>query len=171
MKSQIHPLFLNTILGPDFVARKVPLYRRFREHACGPSDPGVGGGGSSKTDYDSAACIFNIWSMKRTIALGTTEATVDISTSKRRRINFDAKRNVRHELRFLWKKKTPIKTLFSCLSRTLYKIILKSCRHEFPLKLQEPLAVFADCLIYIMCRLVFIIEPQILHCAALFSYS
>ena len=34
-----------SILGPDFVARKVPLYRRFREHACGPSDPGVGGGG------------------------------------------------------------------------------------------------------------------------------
>ena len=43
MKSQISPFF--TILGPDFVARKVPLYRRFWEHACGPSDPGVGGGG------------------------------------------------------------------------------------------------------------------------------
>ena len=42
MKSQIPPFF--TILGPDFVARKVPLYRRFWEHACGPSDPGVGGG-------------------------------------------------------------------------------------------------------------------------------
>ena len=37
--------FLFTILGPDFVAQKVPLYRRFWEHACGPSDPGVGGGG------------------------------------------------------------------------------------------------------------------------------
>ena len=37
--------FFFTILGPDFVARKVPLYRRFWEHACGPSDPGVGGGG------------------------------------------------------------------------------------------------------------------------------
>ena len=44
MKSQIPPFF--TILGPDFVARKVPLYRRFWEHACGPSDPGVGGPGS-----------------------------------------------------------------------------------------------------------------------------
>ena len=42
-KVKYPPFF--TILGPDFVARKVPLYRRFWEHACGPSDPGVGGGG------------------------------------------------------------------------------------------------------------------------------
>ena len=35
------------ILGPDFVARKVPLYQRFREHACSPSDPGVGGRGGT----------------------------------------------------------------------------------------------------------------------------
>ena len=41
--------FFFTILGPDFVARKVPLYRRFWEHACGPSDPGVGGGGRGLT--------------------------------------------------------------------------------------------------------------------------
>ena len=38
------PPFFYTILGPDFVARKVHLYRRFWEHACGPSDPGVGAG-------------------------------------------------------------------------------------------------------------------------------
>ena len=44
VKSQIPPFFF-TILGPDFFARKVPLYWRFWEHACGPSDPGVGGGG------------------------------------------------------------------------------------------------------------------------------
>ena len=44
VKSQIPPFFF-TILGPDFVARKVPLYRRFWEHACGPSDPRVGGRG------------------------------------------------------------------------------------------------------------------------------
>ena len=43
VKSQIPPFFI--ILGPDFVARKVPLYRRVWEHACGPSDPGVGGAG------------------------------------------------------------------------------------------------------------------------------
>ena len=42
-KVKYPPFF--TILGPDFVARKVPLYRRFWEHACGLSDPGVGGGG------------------------------------------------------------------------------------------------------------------------------
>ena len=55
VKSQIPPpLFLNTILGPDFVARKVPLYRRFWEHACGPSDPGVGGGGGGGSYYLSA---------------------------------------------------------------------------------------------------------------------
>ena len=42
-KVKYPPFF--TILGPDFVTRKVPLYRRFWEHACGPSDPGVGGGG------------------------------------------------------------------------------------------------------------------------------
>ena len=42
VKSQIPPFV--TILGPDFVARKVPIYRIFWEHACGPSDPewGVG---------------------------------------------------------------------------------------------------------------------------------
>ena len=44
-KSNTPLFFFFTILGPDFVARKVPLYRRFWEHACGPSDPGVGGGG------------------------------------------------------------------------------------------------------------------------------
>ena len=44
-----HPLSPDSqsMLEPDFVARKVPLYRRFREHACGPSDPGVGGPGLS----------------------------------------------------------------------------------------------------------------------------
>ena len=31
------PLFF-TILGPDFVARKVPLYRTFWQHACGHFD-------------------------------------------------------------------------------------------------------------------------------------
>ena len=57
MKSQIPPFF--TILGPDFVARKVPLYRRFWEHACGPSDPGVGGGGGRDLNhYDqSSNCV------------------------------------------------------------------------------------------------------------------
>ena len=43
-----YPPFFFTILGPDFVARKIPLYRRFWEHACGPSDPGVGGGGGGR---------------------------------------------------------------------------------------------------------------------------
>ena len=43
-KVKYPPFF--AILGPDFVARKVPLYRRFWEHACGPSDPGMGGGGT-----------------------------------------------------------------------------------------------------------------------------
>ena len=38
------PLFF-TILGPDFVARKAPLYWTFWQHACGHSDPWVGGGG------------------------------------------------------------------------------------------------------------------------------
>ena len=52
VKSQIPPFF--TILGPDFVARKVPLYRRFWEHACGPSDPGVGGGGGGGRGCDQA---------------------------------------------------------------------------------------------------------------------
>ena len=48
-KVKYPPFF--TILGPDFVARKVPLYRRFWEHACGPSDPGVGGGGGPGRQY------------------------------------------------------------------------------------------------------------------------
>ena len=51
-KSNTPPFFFFTILGPDFVARKVPLYRRFWEHACGPSDPGVGGRGAY------AVCFF-----------------------------------------------------------------------------------------------------------------
>ena len=58
-KKEKHPLFKEisgwkvkytpfffTILGPDFVARKVPLYRTFWQHACGHSDLWVGGGGA-----------------------------------------------------------------------------------------------------------------------------
>ena len=50
VKSQIPPFFFFTILGPDFVARKVPLYRRFWEHAMRSLRPrsGGGGGGSSR---------------------------------------------------------------------------------------------------------------------------
>ena len=56
-KKKKHPLFKEisgwkvkytpffTILGPDFVARKVPLYRTFWQHACGHSDLWVGWGG------------------------------------------------------------------------------------------------------------------------------
>ena len=57
-KKEKHPLFKEisgwkvkytpffTILGPDFVARKVPLYRTFWQHACGHSDLWVGGPGA-----------------------------------------------------------------------------------------------------------------------------
>ena len=56
-KKKKHPLFIKisgwkvkytpffTILGPDFVARKVPLYRTFWQHACGHFETWVGGGG------------------------------------------------------------------------------------------------------------------------------
>ena len=43
------PLFF-TILGPDFVARKVPLYRTFWQHACGHFETWVG-----KCSAESAA--------------------------------------------------------------------------------------------------------------------
>ena len=60
MKSQYTPLF--TILGPDFVARKVPLYRRFREHACGPSDPRSGVAGCfSQTNIAISNCSRSSW--------------------------------------------------------------------------------------------------------------
>ena len=40
-KSNTPPFF--TFLGPDFVARKVPLYRTFWQHACGHFETWVGG--------------------------------------------------------------------------------------------------------------------------------
>ena len=42
-----YPPFLQ-FSGRTLSHEKYPLYRRFWEHACGPSDPGVGGGGGAR---------------------------------------------------------------------------------------------------------------------------
>ena len=76
-KKKKHPLFKEisgwkvkytpffTILGPDFVARKVPLYRTFWHQAWGHSDPWVGGGGRACPSKQSVI-VYSLFSQRIT---------------------------------------------------------------------------------------------------------